>query len=72
MNVLADATALIIDLRGTKGGDPAAVALVCSYLVDKPTHLNSMVARDGSSVQSWTLPWVPGRARRDQAGVGLD
>ncbi|MGI3785705.1 MAG: S41 family peptidase [Janthinobacterium lividum] len=60
MNVLAHSSALIIDLRDTLGGDPATVALVCSYLVDEPTHLNSLVARDGSSTQSWTLPWVPG------------
>ena len=60
MNVLADASALIVDLRDTLGGDPATVSLVCSYLLDESTHLNSMVARDGSTTQSWTLPWVPG------------
>ena len=60
MNVLADASALIIDLRDAVGGDPATVALVCSYLVDEPTHLNSMVDRNGSTTQSWTHPWVPG------------
>jgi Peptidase family S41/N-terminal domain of Peptidase_S41 in eukaryotic IRBP len=60
MNLVADVSGLIIDLRDMKGGDPAMVALICSYLVGEPLHLNSMVTRDGTSTQSWTLPWVPG------------
>lgn len=63
MTRIADADALIIDLRGNRGGDPETVALVASYLFDaKPVHLNDMFSReDGSTRQSWTLKDVPGK-----------
>ena len=62
LTVLAGADALILDLRENRGGDPATVALVCSYLLAEPTHLNTMYLRDGESYrQSWSLPYVPGR-----------
>ena len=61
MTLIAETRALIIDLRQNRGGDPATVALVISYLVDERTHLNSMVSREPSkAAQQWTLPWVPG------------
>lgn len=61
MALIADASALIVDARELYGGDPATVALVCSYLVDDHALLHSMVPRDaGKAVQSWTMPWVPG------------
>ena len=40
---LANADALIIDLRRNGGGSPAMVQLVSSYLFDEPTHLNFVV-----------------------------
>jgi C-terminal processing protease CtpA/Prc len=60
---IADAAALIVDLRGNHGGDPATVALVASYLFDaKPVHLNDMFSRDDGSIQqSWTLKDVQGK-----------
>lgn len=63
MTRIADADALIIDLRGNRGGDPETVALVASYLFDaKPVHLNDMFSReDGSTRESWTLQDVPGK-----------
>ncbi|MEO6089428.1 MAG: S41 family peptidase, partial [Umezawaea sp.] len=62
LTIVADAEALILDLRENGGGDPATVALVCSYLLDEPTHLNTMYFRDGESYrQSWSLPHVPGK-----------
>jgi hypothetical protein len=63
MTLVADAAALIIDVRNCVGGSPDTVALVCSYLFDhEPVHLNSMVDRAGvESEQSWTLAEVPGR-----------
>jgi Peptidase family S41/N-terminal domain of Peptidase_S41 in eukaryotic IRBP len=62
MTVVADADALILDLRGTLGGDPTTVALVCSYLFDEPTHLIDFYERESDTVtQSWTLAYVPGR-----------
>ena len=63
MTLVADAAALIIDLRNCVGGSPDTVALICSYLFDsEPVHLNSMVDRSGlESEQSWTLAQLPGR-----------
>ncbi|MFE5240416.1 MULTISPECIES: S41 family peptidase [unclassified Streptomyces] len=55
------ARALIVDVRANRGGDPDAVAFVCSHLLDKRTHLNSMYWRDGERTeQSWSQPHVPG------------
>jgi len=63
MNFLANADALIIDLRRNGGGDPAMVALITSYLFDgEPVHLNDLYfRRDDSTHQWWTLPYVPGK-----------
>lgn len=61
MTLLAGTEALLVDLRRSRGGDPAMVALLSSYLVDEPTHLNDLWSRaDGSTVQFWTVPYVPG------------
>ena len=61
MNLLASADVLIIDLRHNGGGDPATVALVCSYLFDEPTHLNDIYSRiDDRTTQFWTTSYVPG------------
>ncbi|MCO1577496.1 S41 family peptidase [Crossiella sp. SN42] len=59
--LVAHADALIIDLRRNRGGDPDTVALVCGYLLDEPTHLNTFYAREDESYrQFWSLPHVPG------------
>lgn len=61
LTLASRAQALIVDLRGNRGGDPDTVAFVCSYLLDERTHLNTMYWRDGErSEQSWSLPHVPG------------
>ncbi|GHH77859.1 interphotoreceptor retinoid-binding protein [Kitasatospora indigofera] len=61
LTLVSRARALIVDLRGNRGGDPDTVAFVCSYLVDERTHLNSMYWREGERrEQSWSLPHVPG------------
>jgi hypothetical protein len=57
------AEALVLDLRGNRGGDPDTVAFVCSYLLDERTHLNTMHWREGGrtlTAESWSLPYVPG------------
>ena len=86
MSRVADADALLIDLRTNNGGSPATVALIASYLFDeRRVHLNDMFRRDtGSTEQSWTridlpgtqilVPW--GRAinpvtKTDWEGVGV-
>ncbi len=63
MNFLANTDALIIDLRRNGGGDPAMVALICSYFFGgEPVHLNDIYSRpDNSTQQYWTLPYVPGK-----------
>lgn len=60
LRLVADAEALVVDLRRNRGGDPAAVAFVCGHLFDEPTHLHTMRFGDGTAPrQSWT-PFVPG------------
>ncbi|MEU8136471.1 S41 family peptidase [Streptodolium elevatio] len=61
LTLASRAQALIVDLRGNRGGDPDTVAFVCSYLLDERTHLNTMSWRRGDRTeQSWSLPHVPG------------
>jgi hypothetical protein len=62
MNKLADTDALIIDVRGGKGGHPAGVALLISYFVDRRTRLNDIWSRDtGASTQFWTEDRLEGK-----------
>lgn len=63
MNFVADTDALIFDLRQNGGGNPAMVALICSYLFgDKPVHLNDLYYRVGNKTQEyWTKPTVLGK-----------
>ncbi|MFB7407089.1 S41 family peptidase [Streptomyces sp. NPDC056202] len=61
LTLTSRAQALVVDLRANRGGDPDTVAFVCSYLLDRRTHLNSMHWRKGDRrEQSWSLPHVPG------------
>jgi C-terminal processing protease CtpA/Prc len=68
MNFLADTDALIVDLRKNGGGDPAMVALLCSYFFGvESVHLNDIYFRpDDSTQQYWTSPFVPGRKYTDK------
>ena len=62
MTFLAQTQALIIDLRHNRGGSPAMVALLCSYLLPAypTTHLNDVYWRPtGSTRQWWTLAHLP-------------
>ena len=60
MTRIANAKALIIDLRDNHGGNPEMVAYVASYLVSKRTHLNdAFERRTGKTEQFWTRD-VPG------------
>ena len=63
LSKLADADALIIDLRRNGGGSPEAVAFVSSYLFgDAPVHLNSLYFRPANETTDfYTDPTVPGR-----------
>ena len=62
MGFLAHVDAIIFDLRDNHGGDPHMVALIATYLFDRPTHLNDIYnRRDNSTQQYWTLADVPGK-----------
>lgn len=63
MTQVADADALIVDLRDNRGGFPETVALLLSYLFDsKPVHLNDQFCRDdGSTQQFWTMKDLKGK-----------
>jgi C-terminal processing protease CtpA/Prc len=61
MRLVADADALILDLRECRGGAPDMVMLVCTYVLgEEPVHVEDFVPRDGDVRQYWTLPYVPG------------
>jgi hypothetical protein len=66
MKFVSNTDALIIDLRKNHGGDPAAVALFCSYLLApaQEVHINDIYTRTagsttGTTQQYWTT-YVPG------------
>lgn len=62
MAMLWATDALLLDLRGCRGGSPDMVALVCSYLFeDEPVHLNDLVTPSAGTVrQYWTVPQLVG------------
>lgn len=63
LNLLTNTNVVIIDLRKCTGGNPATVAMICSYFFDEePVHLNNLYWRENEiTEQYWTLPYVPGR-----------
>jgi len=61
MTLLANTNTLIVDLRENGGGDPETVSLLCSYLFDHRTHMNSLYWRRGDHTeQFWTQEFVQG------------
>jgi hypothetical protein len=60
MNKIANARALIVDLRENGGGDPAMVAYVSSYLFDTRTHLNDLWTRRTDHTEEYWTREVPG------------
>ena len=63
MNFVNGTDALIIDMRSNGGGNPAMVALVCSYLFgSEPVHLNDLYWREGNRTEEfWTRKAVAGK-----------
>src|SRR5215217_9666932 len=63
MNFVNGTDALIIDMRNNGGGNPAMVALVCSYLfAAEPVHLNDLYWREGNRTDEfWTKKEVAGK-----------
>jgi hypothetical protein len=62
MRELAGTDALIVDLRESRGGDPAMVVLAASWFFDgRPRHWNDILRRcDSTTTQFWTAAWLPG------------
>lgn len=52
MQFVQNTDALIFDIRDNGGGDPETVKLLCGYLFDKPTHINSILFRNGDKTQT--------------------
>jgi len=63
MNFVNGTEALIVDMRRNGGGNPAMVALVCSYLFGtEPVHLNDLYWREGNRTEEfWTRKEVLGK-----------
>lgn len=62
MNFVSNSDALIFDLRQNGGGEPAMVALICSYLFGEKVHLNDLYWREGNKTEEfWTNPNVSGK-----------
>jgi hypothetical protein len=72
MAKLNHADAIIFDLRTNGGGSPKMVALVATYLFNRPTHLTDLYDRArNSTAQSWTLPPIPGNQLADKPAYVL-
>ena len=67
MAFLANAKALIFDLRKNGGGAPEMVQFLISYLFDDEIrHLNDIYNRSlDTTTHFWTLPYVPGKRMPD-------
>jgi C-terminal processing protease CtpA/Prc len=66
MNFLANADAVIIDLRRNGGGSPAMIQLISSYFLKESTHLNSFENRGQEEpAQFWSFHYVPGQPMFD-------
>ena len=68
MAFLANADAVIIDLRENGGGHPEMVQLLCSYFFSpEPVHLNDLYFRpEDRTDEFWTLKELPGARLIDQ------
>lgn len=61
MAFLQRTSAMIIDLRANRGGDPAVGAVLMSYLFDKPVHLGDFLSRQNTSkTENWISPHTAG------------
>jgi C-terminal processing protease CtpA/Prc len=66
LEFIANADAVIIDLRRNGGGSPDMVRYVSSWFFGERTHLNSLYWREGDRTQEfWTYEEIPGVQRPD-------
>lgn len=72
MALVADADALVLDVRDCRGGDPDTVQLLLSHVVgDEPVRLVDMESRSDGLRQRWTHPVDPRRFGPDKPLVVL-
>jgi hypothetical protein len=72
MALVADAQALVLDVRECRGGDPDTVQLLLSHVVgDEPVRLVDMESRVDGLRQRWTQPVDPHRFGPDKPLVVL-
>lgn len=72
MAKLNDVDAIIFDLRDNPGGYANMVALIATYLFDRPTHLNDFYNRGKNTTEeSWTLAPVTGNKLADKPAFVL-
>jgi peptidase S41-like protein len=72
MAKLNDVDAIIFDLRDNPGGYANMVALIATYLFDRPTHLNDFYNRgENTTEESWTLAPVAGNKLADKPAFVL-
>jgi hypothetical protein len=70
MNFVANANALIVDMRDNGGGDPKMVTYLCSYLFSNRTHINDLWDRkSGTTHEYWTTDSVSGKRLADDKPV---
>ena len=66
MAFLANADAMIFDLRNNGGGSPSMISLISSYLFEEPTHLNSFyIRRRDVTKEFWTQADIQGKRRSE-------
>jgi hypothetical protein len=62
MGFLANADAIIVDLRNCRGGSAFVMPLFAGYFFSRPTHLFDMEFRaDNVTEHYWTAAWLPGK-----------
>ena len=72
MALVADADALLLDVRDCLGGDPDTVQLLLSHVVgEEPVRLADLDSRDEGVRQRWTQPVAPRRFGPDRPLVVL-
>jgi len=63
---LANVDAVIVDVRGCRGGSAHVMPYFAGYFLARPTSLFDMEFRgDHFTERFWTLPWLPGRRLAD-------
>jgi retinol-binding protein 3 len=67
MSLVTHTNGLIIDLRYSRGGDPATVDLIASYLLNNKTNTSDIFYREGNRTERrWTSETVKGTRYGEQ------